>query len=340
MVDDYPMVDDADRDAEMAMDDYDADYNDAAMADESGAIQLKEYDMEGDMNAEYEETMIAEPTVGGMVPEAVSEAPAPQSIPIVAAAPSLAGVAILPVAVPQPQVQPLSTSPQPDPIPVPVISELPPLTVAQTPAEIPTVLSPFVELKTNPITSATEAAEQPQTLPQPEIPTIQAVAEPAPTISIPPTESLVQETPEAPEPVVPGESSQNAAVTEAPADPQATTEEQSAVPPQVEEKPLEVIENLPTDEVVPPITVYFDEQSFFLFSAPPVDPQATAPVVILAGQSNLYAAPLAELLGSIRLQETEYLSGTEDSVFGFEYTDLDLCIDEVSLTFFDSFHSI
>ncbi|KAG8958896.1 hypothetical protein FRC00_002169 [Tulasnella sp. 408] len=144
MVDDYPMNDEVDRDAEM--DDYDGYYDDAAMVDESGggSTQLKEYDMEGDIEAEYEAPMVLAEPADGMI----TEQPAPVTaavadIPILegpTAAPSPADIPILPAVTTAAVPQPLPTPPQP--IPGPVTTDLPTVVFPNPPAENQTVSGP------------------------------------------------------------------------------------------------------------------------------------------------------------------------------------------------------
>ncbi|KAG8947305.1 hypothetical protein FRC04_010881 [Tulasnella sp. 424] len=332
MVDDYPMNDEADRDAEM--DDYDGYYDDAAMVDESGggSTQLKEYDMEGDIEAEYEQPMMVAEPADGMV----TEQPAPTiatvaDIPIMeepTAAPSPADVPILPTVAETAVPQTLPTPPQPTPGPVP--TDLPAIVFSIPPAEVPTVLSPVtpaVETAVNP--TATSITSEPQNpSPPPEIapttPQIEATSVPEPQVE----GTLEQEESARASPVVPGETSQNHSAGNSTVEAPVGIEKSTPLPTQPTEETAQApVENQPTI-VVPHITLYYDEQAFILF-APHSETEDSSPS-LLSGKFELFVAPLNQLLCALRSQEPQHFSEGEDFVFGLEYPDLDLCIDENS----------
>lgn len=331
MVDDYPMNDAVDRDAEM--DDYDGYYDDAAMADESGggSTQLKEYDMEGDIEAEYEEPMmVAEPADGMITEQPASTTAAVADIPVMegpTAAPSPADVPILPAVTTAAVPQPLPTPPQPTP--GPVSTDLPAVIFSNAPAEIPPVLSPVtaaVETTINPI--ATSITSEPQ---NPSPPTEIVSTTPATEVKLAP-EPQVEVASEPEEstrasPTVPSEPSQNLGTVAAAIEAPLSIEEPSLPPQAVEETVQALVENLPT-VIVPHITLYHDEQTFILF-APHSEIENSFPS-LLSGKFELFVAPIDQLLRALRLQETQHFPEGEDFVFGLEYPDLDLCIDENS----------
>lgn len=338
MVDDYPMNDEVDRDAEM--DDYDGYYDDAAMADESGGgnTQLKEYDMEGDIEAEYAEPMVLAEPADGMI----TEQPAPPTaavadIPILegsTAAPSPADIPILPAVTTAAVPQPLPTPPQP--IPGPVTTNLATVVFPNPPAEPQTVSGPVistVETTTNPIaTSITSEPQNPS--PPTEIvstsPTTETKLAPEPQIEV----ASQQEEPTRTSPTVPSEPSQNLGAVPAAIEAPLSTEEPSEPPQTVEETVHALVENSPT-VIVPHITLYYDEQTFILF-APHSETENSAPS-LLSGKFELFVAPLNQFLRALRLEEAQYFPEGEDFVFGLEYPDLDLCIDEVRITSMPSF---
>ncbi|KAG8934196.1 hypothetical protein FRC01_004529 [Tulasnella sp. 417] len=328
MVDDYPMNDEVDRDAEM--DDYDGYYDDAAMVDESGGgnAQLKEYDMEGDIEAEYEEPMMLAEPADGMI----TEQPAPTTAPVAgipaiegpAAAPSPADVPILPAATTTAAPQPLPTPPQPTP--GPVSTDLPTVVFSNVPVEAPTVptpVTPAVETTSNPI--ATLVTPEPQNpSPPTEIvsttPATEAKLAPEPQVEAPSKQEESIPTP-------PAEPSQNLEAVANAVEAPPSIKEPSQPPQSVEETVQALVQNLPT-VVIPHITLYYDEQAFILF-APHSETENSSPS-LLSGKPELFVAPLSQFLRALRQQETQHFPEGEDFVFGLDYPDLDLCIDENS----------
>ncbi|KAG9049249.1 hypothetical protein FS837_010785 [Tulasnella sp. UAMH 9824] len=331
MVDDYPMNDEVDRDAEM--DDYDGYYDDAAMVDESGggSTQLKEYDMEGDIEAEYAEPMVlAEPADGMITEQPAPAAAAGADIPILegpTAAPSPADIPILPAVATTVVPQPLPTPPQP--IPGPVIADLPTVVFPNPSAETQTVSSPVtstVETTTNPIaTSITPEPQHPS--PPTEIvstsPTTETKLPSEPQIEVASKQEEATRTP----PAIPSQPSQNLGAVPSAIEAPLSTEEPSQPPQTVEETVETLVENSPT-VIVPHVTLYYDEQTFILF-APHSETENSSPS-LLSEKFELFVAPLNQFLRALRLVEAQYFPEGEDFVFGLEYPDLDLCIDENS----------
>ncbi|KAG8991694.1 hypothetical protein FRB90_001252 [Tulasnella sp. 427] len=146
-------------------------------------------------------------------------------------------------------------------------------------------------------------------------------------VDVPILESLVQEESTAALETVASETPQDTTQIPTTSEAPANIEPPALPADSVDQTVKSLVQNLPT-VVVPHITLYYNEQAFMLF-APQDETQDSLPS-LLSGKFEFFVSPLAHFLNALRVQETQHFPEASDVVFGLEYPDLDLCIDENS----------